>query len=558
MYAPPDMPVFNRFDRSSLVVDLLSGVTTAVVALPLALAFGIASGAGPAAGLYGAVAVGLLAALFGGTPTLISEPTGPMTVVMTAVIANLTALDPENGLALAFLVVSLAGVLQIILGSLRVGRYVTMMPYSVISGFMTGIGVILLVLQIGPLLGSPTPPGGVLGTLSRFPELVAAVRPAELMVAGVTLAVLLLTPASVRKRVPPHLVALLIGSGIAALHFPGDAVRRIGAFSAALPALRLPPLSAAVVPTLLLDALVLAVLGSIDALLTSTIADTLTRTEHDSSKELIGQGIGNLVAGMVGGVAGAGSTMPTVLNIRSGARSATSGLARSLILAAVVFWASPLTAGIPMAVLAAIVCKVGFDILDWSFIRRAHRASREAALIMYSVMVLTVFTDLMVAVAAGLFVANIVTIRRLSEAQAQSVRVITAADDGIRLSDEERLLLRNPEARVLLLSLSGPMIFGVARAIAREHRAISRCDALVLDLSELSLIDVTVALAIENVIAEIGESGRRLLVVIGSRGIPDRLARLGALDGLNPNQIVDNRTEALRRAVHASTAPSVG
>ena len=165
------MAIFNEIRLTNIKGDVFGGITAAVIALPMALAFGVASGAGPEAGLYGAILVGLFAALFGATPTLISEPTGPMTVVMTAVVASLIASDPDQGLAMAFTVVILAGCLQILFGILRVGHFVTMMPYTVVSGFMTGIGIILIILQIGPFLGQPPPTGGVIGTLSAFPSL---------------------------------------------------------------------------------------------------------------------------------------------------------------------------------------------------------------------------------------------------------------------------------------------------------------------------------------------------------------------------------------------------
>jgi len=185
------MALTNRINFRNWRGDIFGGVTAAVIALPMALAFGVASGAGPADGLYGAVLVGFFAALFGGTPTLISEPTGPMTVIMTAVIAKLVAADPENGMAMAFTVVMMAGVFQIIFGLLKLGRYVTLMPYTVISGFMSGIGVILIILQIGPFLGQPSPKGGVVGTITSLPELISNAVAPEVILAVFTIGTLL-------------------------------------------------------------------------------------------------------------------------------------------------------------------------------------------------------------------------------------------------------------------------------------------------------------------------------------------------------------------------------
>jgi SulP family sulfate permease len=289
--------VLNHISTNNIKGDLFGGVTAAIVALPLALAFGVASGAGAAAGLWGAVLVGLFAALFGGTPTLISEPTGPMTVVMTAVIASLTARNPEHGLAMAFTVVMLAGVFQILFGLLKLGRYITQMPYTVISGFMSGIGFILIILQLGPFLGQAIPKGGVMGTLNALPQLIANARLPEVLLAVITLAILWLTPSRVKKIAPPQLIALVIGTVLSLTVFSGgggDEIRRIGEIASGFPKLQLPYFELGEVRVMLVDAAVLGMLGCIDALLTAVIADSITRTEHDSNKELIGQGLGNL------------------------------------------------------------------------------------------------------------------------------------------------------------------------------------------------------------------------------------------------------------------------
>jgi SulP family sulfate permease len=233
---------------------------------------------------------------------------------------------------------------------------------------------------------------------------------------------------------------------------------------------------------MIIDGMVLGVLGCIDSLLTSMIADSLTRTEHNSNKELIGQGIGNMVSGLFGGLPGAGATMGTVVNIQIGARSALSGLTRALILLVVVLGAARLTASIPLAVLAGIALNVGINILDWSFLKRAHKVSLQTTLIMYGVMLLTVFVDLIVAVGVGVFIANILTIERLSALQSQNIKAISDADDNIPLSDEDKRLLDQANGRVLLSYLSGPMIFGVSRAIARQHAAINTYEAVVIDL----------------------------------------------------------------------------
>ena len=544
------MSITNRIHFRNVKGDIFGGITAAVIALPMALTFGVASGAGASAGLWGAILVGFFAALFGGTPTLISEPTGPMTVVMTAVIASLTAANPENGLAMAFTVVMLAGVVQIIFGVLKLGRYVTLMPYTVISGFMSGIGVILIILQLGPFLGQASPKGGVIGTVQNLPSLVAGINPLETLLAVLTVAILFLYPSKLKKFLPPQLLALIVGTLISVTLFGNADIRRIGEISVGLPSLQLPTFSPAQLQTMLFDALVLAMLGCIDALLTSLVADSLTRTEHDSNKELIGQGLGNLVSGMFGGIAGAGATMGTVVNIQTGGRTAVSGLTRALVLLVVVLGLSQYLTVIPSAVLAGIAFKVGMDIVDWSFLKRAHKISPKAALIMYGVIGLTVFVDLIVAVGVGVFVANILTIERLSNHRADTVKAVTYDDEEIVLQREEKKLLERANGRVLLFHLSGPMIFGVAKAISREHNLINDYQALVLDLSEVPILGVTSSLALENAIEEAIEKGRQVFLV-GLQGQTERrLRKLGIMEKIDSENIISDRTLALRQAVN--------
>ncbi|MGC9525887.1 MAG: SulP family inorganic anion transporter [Limnospira sp.] len=552
------MQITNYIHFRNLKGDIFGGITAAIIALPMALAFGVASGAGPAAGLYGAVLVGFFAALFGGTPTLISEPTGPMTVVMTAIIANLTATNPENGMAMAFTVVMMAGVFQILFGVLRLGKYVTQMPYTVISGFMSGIGIILVILQIGPFLGQASPKGGVLGTLTSIPDLIVNINPSETALGLITVAILVLMPGKLKRLLPPQLVALVGVTILSLILFPGVDIRRIGEIPTGLPSIQIPTFSATQLQTMVIDALVLGMLGCIDALLTSVISDSLTRYQHDSDKELIGQGLGNLASGLFGGIAGAGATMGTVVNIQAGGRTALSGLTRAIILLVVVLWAAPLTESIPMAVLAGIALKVGIDIIDWGFLKRAHQVSIKGALIMYGVIALTVFVDLIAAVGLGVFVANILTIQRLSDLRSKDVRAITDADDAIVLNPEEKELLKQANNRVLLFHLSGPMIFGVSKAISREHAVIDSYDVLILDLSDVPLLGVTSSLALENAIIEAVDLGRQVFIVGASGQCKQRLQKLGVFQILPPHHLMMDRTQALQVAVSLVNPSTMG
>ncbi|MCB5160387.1 SulP family inorganic anion transporter [Marinomonas algarum] len=540
---------FSRFKDWTLSGDLFGGATTAIVSLPLALAFGVASGAGAEAGLWGAILVGFFAALFGGSTSLISEPTGPMTVIMTAVLTSMMASSPEGGVAMAFTVVMIAGVFQMTLGYLKLGKYITLMPYSVISGFMSGIGVILIILQIAPFLGHASPSGGVMGTLSALPNLIVNLKVSELFLGLLTLGVLFYMPKHWRRFVPPQLVALVAITLVSILLFNDADVRRIGVVPSGLPSIHWPHFEMDVLVEMIINGLVLGTLGCIDTLLTAVIADSLTRKEHDSNRELMGQGAANLLSGLLGGLPGAGATMGTVVNVQSGGKSPLAGVTRALILLIVVLGASQLISPIPMAVLAGIALYVGINILDWSFLKRAHKIALSPTIIMYGVMTLTVFVDLMVAVGIGVFIANIMTIEKLSRLQSGNVKAISDADDDISLTDEERALLDQAEGKVLLFYLSGPMIFGASKAIAKHHNRIHNYKAVVLDLSAVPMMDLTISLALENAIKDAIEAKCDVYIFSPNGQTTERLEKLGVLKRLPHNAFCDSRKTALEEAV---------
>ncbi|MBA6390853.1 SulP family inorganic anion transporter [Colwellia sp. BRX10-3] len=541
----------ERFNDISFKGDIFGGVTTAIVSLPLALAFGVASGAGAEAGLWGAILVGFFAALFGGSTSLISEPTGPMTVIMTAVLTSMMAKYPESGMAMAFTVVMMAGAFQILIGSLKLGKYITLMPYSVISGFMSGIGVILIILQLSPLLGQEAPAGGVLGTISALPNIISNINFGELLLGILTLVVLFFFPKQYRKYVPAQLIALVAVTLFSILFFDIDSIRRIGEIPAGLPSLVMPHFTADMFITMVVDALVLGTLGCIDTLLTAVIGDSLTRKEHDSDKELRGQGLANMISGLFGALPGAGATMGTVTNIQVGARSPLSGMVRALILALVVLIAGSLTEPIPMAVLAGIAVYVGFNILDWSFIQRAHKVSLQGMMIMYGVMLLTVFVDLIVAVGLGVFISNIIIIEQLSRAQAQQVKAISDTDqDVVPLTDSERVLLDRANGKVLFFYLSGPMIFSVSKAIARQHSSVGDYQAMILDLTDVPMFDVTVGLALENAIKDAQEAKCEVFLLCPNQQTRQQLEKFELLAMVPKENSYTYRHEALQAALN--------
>ena len=545
------MSLIHGLSFSHLRGDVAGGLVAAVVALPLALAFGVASGAGAIAGLYGAIFVGLFAALFGGTPAQVSGPTGPMTVVMAGLIAQ-AGQEP----ALAFTAVILGGGLQILLGLSGVGRYITLMPYPVISGFMSGIGAIIIILQAAPLVGHAASSGSVLATLSLLPSFFMNPVADALVLGLLSLAIIYGTPESVGRLIPPPLLALVAGTVLGVFAFPGAPV--IGAIPTTLPMPVFPVLHLDAVKFVIGQAIVLAVLGSIDSLLTSLVCDNMTRTRHDSNRELIGQGVGNAVAGLFGGLPGAGATMRSVINIRTGGSTPISGALHALLLLAMLLGLGPLAERIPLAVLAGILVKVGVDIIDWRLLKHVTQAPRADVMIMLVVCAMTVLADLIMAVAVGLVLASVLFVKRMADLELMNLRIITAPTPESPLTDEEAAVLRRHDGRIILVHVDGPMSFGSAKDMVRRLEGVAKWSSfavVVLDLSAVPVIDGTAALAVEDMI-RMAESHRQHLILVGMQP-----AVTGVLEGLGVLRLIPSdhhhatRLAALRQAAGLAAAP---
>ncbi len=521
-------------------------MTAAIIALPLALAFGIASGAGPVAGLYGAIVLGFFAAIFGGTATQISGPTGPMTVVMTAMISDLLARYPEQGLAIAFTVVMLGGFLQILLGWLRLGRFIIMVPYPVISGFMTGIGLIIILLQIGPFLGFESAPG-VIQAVVAIPEQLTRLNMSALLLGLATLATLFAWRGRLNRLLPSPLLVLVAGT--LGLHFlaPGADVARIGEIPSALPHLVLPAFEVDILKEMLVNAVMLAVLGSIDSLLTSLVADNVTNTQHDSDRELIGQGIGNALSGLFGGLPGAGATMRTMVNIRAGGDAPLSGVLHALILLGIVLGLGGYFEAIPIPLLAGLLLKVGIDIIDWPFLRRIHRLPGFAVFLMLLVLTLTVFVDLITAVVIGIFIKNLVTLDQLTTLQLDGVVLSNGRDHHGELPADEESELQRFDGKVVLLRIKGPLSYGVSRALTGHLNRFSQFDGAIVDLKAASLVGLSTTMLIEDFVRAARARGVPVYLVGLSTRNKAELTRLGLLDLVDPNHLVDEASEAFAR-----------
>lgn len=490
--------------------DISGGLTAGIVALPLALAFGVQSGLGASAGLYGAIILGFFAAIFGGTKMQISGPTGPMTVVAASLIAAamIKADGLENAWPIIILTFVLAGIFQIIFGLMKIGKYIKFIPYPVLSGFMSGIGFIIILLQIFPVLGVDAPLK-VLDVFARLPEAANHIQYTSLLLGFLTILIIYLLP-RLHRKLPATLLALMAISIVNQL-LPSPAAM-IGDIPAALPSLKLGALGALRYTDLalaLMPAITLAGLGSIDSLLTSVVADNMTRTRHNSNKELIGQGIGNVAAALFGGIPGAGATMRTVVNIKSGGQTRLSGVVHSLLLLLIILGLAKYVSLIPLSVLAGILITVGISIIDWRALKNILSIPRSDAYVLITVLVLTVGVDLLQAVGIGMVISSVIFMRKASEMVEKntSLSQVEKGDKEMAWEDEAQLSL-DKWKQVYIKRFDGPIFFGVAsRILERVNRIPKDARIIIFRMKRVPYIDISGMYALEEVVKEMQKMG---------------------------------------------------
>ncbi|MBC8285409.1 MAG: SulP family inorganic anion transporter [Nitrospinae bacterium] len=527
------------YDISNLRGDLFGGLTAGIVALPLALAFGVQSGMGAIAGLYGAIGLGIFAAIFGGTRVQVSGPTGPMTVVTSLIV--LTTIESagslEKGFGLIISIFFLAGVFLIVLGLFKIGTYIEYIPYSVVSGFMTGIGIIIIVFQLFPALGHSSP-SSIIGVFQGLPKALKDLNLETLVLTGATIAIIYLFP-KITKLIPSTLVALLLVSGINAwVHLN---VPLIGDIPKGLPEIRLSEwtLSGMDLGLLIKFALTLAFLGAIDSLLTSRIADNVTKTKHNSNQELIGQGIGNMFAASIGGIPGAGATMRTLVNVNSGGRTRLSGVAHGIVLLTILMGLGPYASQIPLAVLAGILITVGVGIIDYKGIRHIRDIPRADASVMIIVLGLTIFVDLIQAVAAGMIMASILFMKQMSDLVTGDLKISPLNAYKKELPWDDEMIPSHIADKIYVKHFDGPLFFGFAPAFQELAKKLpSDIRIVIFRMKKVPHIDQTGLYAMEEVILEL-ESRGIAVVISGLLEQPkNMLKRINIIPGLIPEQYI--------------------
>lgn len=496
-----------KFNTQSLKGDIFGGVTAGIVALPLALAFGVQSGLGAAAGLYGAIGLGIFAALFGGTNTQISGPTGPMTVVSATTIALLIAQKGslESALPAILLCFVLTGAFMILMGILKLGQYIKYIPYPVVSGFMTGIGVIIIMLQLFPMLGYESPKT-IPQILVNIGDPLRDIHYPSLGLTVLTMIIVYLFP-KVSKTIPSTLVAL-ISVTVLAWGLSMD-VTIIGAIPSGLPNLHFDLFTAiSDFNLILMPAVTLAALGAIDSLLTSVVADNVTKTSHESNKELVGQGIGNMVAGMIGGIPGAGATMRTLVNINSGGTTKMSGVIHGVFLLLVLLGLSSMAALIPIPVLSGILLTVGISIVDKKGLSHIGKITKTDAIVLIIVLVLTVFVDLLQAVAAGMIISSIIFIKQMGDItqKASTTTSIESDEEAEYLHDRYHIDI-SIRPFVSIKTINGPLFFGNSEYFMQLSKKIpDAIKLLIIDMRHVPYIDQSGLYSLESIILSLEQN----------------------------------------------------
>ena len=567
------------FDFSHFKGDLLGGITAGIVALPLALAFGLQSGLGAAAGLYGAIFISFFAALFGGTNTQISGPTAPMTAVSMVIIGGIIATnegDVERALPAILMVFLLAGLFQILFGALKIGAYIKYIPYPVVSGFMTGIGVIIIITQILPMLGyypkedtsfvqkfipqaeevilerilreeaaeeilvledfketisraekitrndiqkeaqilASNEASGVIGALKQFGRALNNINLVDLIIGLITIFIIYGFK-RITKAVPSTLVALLVVS--AGAYFFVPEYRTIGIIPSGFPPARFDfvlGVSFSQVAPYIITAVSLAALGAIDSLLTSVVADNLTKTKHNPNKELVGQGIGNAIASFFGGIPGAGATIRTVVNINSGGKTKLSGMTAGVLLLVILLSLGPIASQIPAAVLAGILVTVGIGVMDYKGLKHIPQLPFAEVVVMLLVLALTVFVGLIEAVLIGLVLSSILFMKKISDVvdnRTESAPIIEFSRE-VPWADESDLIDRIGN-KIYIKHLDGPLFFGFASRFQDMINALPEIQAVVMRMDKVPYVDQSGLYAMEDAILDLQKEGIMVMFV---------------------------------------------
>ena len=540
-WLPKSILCLRGYTARKFLADLIAGLTVGLVALPLAMAFAIASGVPPQAGLYCAVVAGFVISALGGSKTQIGGPTGAFVVVVAGIVA-------KHGLDGLYVVTAMAGFFLVVLGVTGLGTTVKFIPRPVVVGFTNGIAIVIASTQIRDFLGLKIAhlPGSFAGRMAAIGEHLKTFSPTTTILGVISLALILLFMRYF-KKVPGSIVALFAGTALVAVwHLPVETIHsRFGGIPAGLPEFSMPPFQLGLVPALISPALTVALLGAIESLMSAVVSDRMSNDQHNPNVELVAQGIANLASPMVGGLPATGALARTATNIRSGAQSPIAGIIHALVLLAILLFAAPLAGHIPMAVLAAILLVVSYNMGDWEEVPELLKLSKLEVAVWITTLTLTVFADLTVAVEFGMVLAVLTFIRKVTMTTTVS-RVTDAYVDEGRVHILQDKVIPHYTA---VYRIHGPFLFGATDKVEEIMRNVAELPPIIiLRLRNMTAIDSTGLQALEAVADKLHASGRELLLC-GAREQPSRLIHQAEFEQhVGAESICANIQEALDRA----------
>lgn len=531
--------ITGSFSSKSIKGDFTGGLTAAIIALPMGLAFGLQSGLGPQAGLYTAIILALLASIVAGTKTLISDPTGPMTIVAATIIAEAGFNGVGKIPVVIILSFALGGIFQIMFGLIKVAQYVKYISYPVLSGFMGGIGIIIILTQWHTFLGGQRP-GGIIDIILDLHTPIIEYHWSSIILGSLTLVFIYFIP-KISKKIPAGLISLIIGT-LVSFTFKKEwgwhwDYSTIGEIPSDLPQIVLPfseflNISFSEFSIAVVSGLTLAGLGTIDTLLTSVVADNLTKTKHNGNRELIGQGIGNFVAALFGGLPGAGSTTGTVANINSNGKTNMSGIFKAIFLLIVLVGLGPLLKDVPKPVLSALLISVGIGIIDFKGMKKLFSLKNSDSLVLLLVVVLTVFVDLLVAVGIGMVLSSFFFMQRMGELVDQQSK-----SGDINEIEKKLKIPESIKNRIMVYELDGPLFYGFSDQFKEQAEAIIGKDAVIINMSQVPYIDASGTYVLEEVIKNFKDKKVEVILV----GVKDHIFKQFEEFKVIPNTLAEEK-----------------
>lgn len=535
----------KRINEKCLILknDFFGGIIASIIAFPQALAFGVASGLGALAGIWGAIILSFTSGILNGRYPFVSGPTGPTAIVLAAIVLSCNG-NPHTVVT----VLLTAAVFQIIISLTPVPQMIKYVPYPVISGFLTGIGLIIIILQAAPLLGGVAQ-SSTIEAILKFPQVIANINIHSCILGVVTLLLLFFTPKFITRFIPVQLFALVVMTGAA--YFMGLQVDKISSINFSLPNLIIPDFSYECISKCIPAALTLAFIATGESLLTGIIMDSLTKSKHDSKKLVLTQGAGNLLCAITGSMTGSAATMRSVAAVKSGAQTGGAAVLSALLLILVLFKLNVFIAQIPICVLAAILIKIGYDILDLKVFKVLKYAPKDDLSVLLTVLALTVFYNLVFALGIGIILAALLYAKRLAD----DTNIQVVQFNHLEYTPYETKIEKDSHYKIRILHIDGQFFFGSVTQIVSHFDEMLETECIILNYSSGSELDMSAIFALEDIITRLKSQKIRLMLVTPYSKVFEQIKSSDIVSQIGEDSIYQNEQDAIDTAVKKYIKP---